>query len=422
MTQATEQQAKTGLLFMSTTTTTKRNPEVLSAELAGGANVVNLVNIVHPSDRQVYLRLAQRVGKLTILVSSPLGLHGVEQSNWNSLDVRLQRTLTLRRPQRHPLHFHEMIDVHIPWNTISQLRKLRPDVIITHETGFRSLLSAAYVLGKSRVPLILWVGMTEQTEKGRGWARYVLRHWLFRRADAVIVNGTATGRFVSRFGVSPERMFTVPYVTLPEASFAGPATRTPSAAHHMLYVGQFVERKGLLPFLQVLARFAAANPARQVEFSLAGSGPLEAAIREFSLPSNVTLRLLGRHKPPAIAGFYGAAGIFVLPTLADEWGLVVNEAMASGLPVLGSLYSQAVEELCACGKTGWTFHTDRADEMAWALDAALSTPVGMLDKMRAAARQRVAHLTADYVADQLVDAIGRMLQKKQSGKDPGARA
>jgi glycosyltransferase involved in cell wall biosynthesis len=146
---------------------------------------------------------------------------------------------------------------------------------------------------------------------------------------------------------------------------------------------------------------------------------LEAAIRKFCLPSNVTLRLLGRRKPPEIAGFYGAAGIFVLPTMADEWGLVVNEAMASGLPVLGSLYSQAVEEFCADGKTGWTFRPDHADEMERALDAALNAPVGVLDAMRVAARRRVAHLTADYVADQLAGAIRRVLEKKQRGKAPG---
>ena len=396
-------------------TTTIQNPKSLPADLAGRANVVNLVNIVHPSDRQVYLRLSQLVGKLTILVSSPRGLHGIEQSDWSSLDVRLQRTLTLRRPRRHPLRFREMVDIHIPWDTISQLGKLQPDVIIAHETGFRSLLSAAYALRNPQVPLLIWVGMTEHTEKGRGWARYLLRRWLLRRADAVIVNGTATGRYVSGFGVSPARIFSAPYVTLPEASYSGPATRTPAVAHRLLYVGQFVEGKGLLPLLRVLAKWAAANPARRVEFSLVGSGPVEAEIRNFPLPSNVTLRLLGRRKPPEIATFYGGAGIFVFPTLADEWGLVVNEAMASGLPVLGSLYSQAVEELCEEGKTGWTFRPDQAGEMEKTLDAALNTPLETLAAMRAAARQRVAHLTADYVAGQLVDTIGRMLDKKQSG-------
>jgi glycosyltransferase involved in cell wall biosynthesis len=182
----------------------------------------------------------------------------------------------------------------------------------------------------------------------------------------------------------------------------------------LLYVGQFVERKGLLPFLEVLGRWGRANPGRRVEFSLIGSGPLEAAIRGFPLPPSIDLRVLGRLKPPDIAAAHATAGIFVLPTLADEWGLVVNEAMASGLPVLGSLYSQAVEELCENGKTGWTFRPDHPGETERALDAALRTPPAELDVMRSHARQRVAHLTADYVCDQLVGAIGRTLQLKQA--------
>ena len=52
-------------------------------------------------------------------------------------------------------------------------------------------------------------------------------------------------------------------------------------------------------------------------------------------------------------------GVLVFPTLADEWGLVVNEALAAGVPVLGSLYSQAVEELVRDGENGWTFRPDR---------------------------------------------------------------
>jgi glycosyltransferase involved in cell wall biosynthesis len=200
---------------------------------------------------------------------------------------------------------------------------------------------------------------------------------------------------------------------LPESSYAGLPTRDASAAHHLLYVGQFVQRKGLLPFLDVLARWSAAHKDRQVEFSLIGSGPQEDAIRNFPLPQNLRVHLFGRRKPAEIAEFHATTGIFVLPTLADEWGLVVNEAMASGLPVLGSLYSQAVEQLCENGRTGWTFRPDRPEEMAGAIDAALNTPAEALDVMRIAARQQVAHLTADFVADQLVDAIGRTVTRKQ---------
>ena len=56
-----------------------------------------------------------------------------------------------------------------------------------------------------------------------------------------------------------------------------------------------------------------------------------------------------------MAEVYAKASLFAFPTLADEWGVVVNEAMAAGLPVLGSIYSQAVEELVEDGVSGWVF-------------------------------------------------------------------
>ena len=376
------------------------------------AHVVSLVNILAPYERPIYLELARRVGKLTILLSSPLGLHGVDTTAWDSLDVRVQKTVTLRRAQRHPLRFDEKLDLHIPWNTVSELSELNPDLIIAHEVGFRSLLSSFYARGKSRVPLMLSVGMTEHTEMGRGIARHLLRRWLLRRADAVAVNGPGTARYVSKFGVKPERILHTPYVALRESIADVPATRDAHAAYHLLYVGQFVERKGLVPFIAALARWANAHPERTVEFSLIGSGPLEGAIRAAPVPANLTLHILGRRKPAEIAHMYAATGIFVLPTLADEWGLVVNEAMASGLPVLGSVYSQAVNELCNDDTTGWAFRTDVSLEMERAIDDALTTPIERLDEMRVAARQRVAHLTPGYVADNIVDVMDRLLSRQ----------
>ena len=87
---------------------------------------------------------------------------------------------------------------------------------------------------------------------------------------------------------------------------------------------------------QLLAvdRWARANPDRKLEIRFAGHGPLEQPIREHLLPDNVELTIVGAVNYGELHRIYGECGIFVLPTLADEWGIVVNEAMAAGLPII----------------------------------------------------------------------------------------
>ena len=114
---------------------------------------------------------------------------------------------------------------------------------------------------------------------------------------------------------------------------------------------------------------------------------------------------LGNVAYQALPEIYGRAGIFVFPTLADTWGVVVNEALAAGLPVLGSVSGQAVSELVIDGQNGWTFHPDHPGSMAAALERCLETPTTTLDDMRRHARRTAMQLTPDYLCDRIADAI-----------------
>jgi glycosyltransferase involved in cell wall biosynthesis len=91
--------------------------------------------------------------------------------------------------------------------------------------------------------------------------------------------------------------------------------------------------------------------------------------------------------------------------MADEWGLVVNEALAAGVPVLGSAYAQAVEELVEEGRTGWIFRPDHEDELYAALERFFAATESELNEMRVLARAKVIDLTPDAVVGPLVDAI-----------------
>jgi len=95
----------------------------------------------------------------------------------------------------------------------------------------------------------------------------------------------------------------------------------------------------------------------------------------------------------------------VFPTLADVWGLVTNEAMMHGMPVLGSRYAGSVCDLITDHETGWTFTPDNRMEMERAIRSALSTSAEELEEMGMAARRRSEKLTPEAFADSLVGAL-----------------
>jgi glycosyltransferase involved in cell wall biosynthesis len=233
----------------------------------------------------------------------------------------------------------------------------------------------------------------------------LLRKWLIGRTTTIAVNGQSGARYLKKMGADPGSVFSVPYTHVPNYFENIPTERSPEVARRLLYSGRLVELKGLQPFFRALGEWATRHPDRTVEFDLAGSGPLDAELRAIPLPPNVKTRFLGERTISELVECYAGAGILVFPTLSDEWGLVTNEALAAGLPVLGSTYAQSVQELCIEGKTGWRFRTNVPEELAGAIDRAINTPLEELQEMRWTGRRLVSKLTPAYGADRLVESI-----------------
>lgn len=372
--------------------------------------VVVLTNLIPPYSVSVYRALQERIGKLRLLVSTPMEPNRSWPINWEGLQVRVQRTLTFHRTWRHPAGFSEPLYVHVPFDTLWLLWRYRPRIVISTELGLRTLQAATYCRLNSRSRLIIWADLSEQTEQGRGRLRENLRPRLLREADAVLVNGKSGARYIRRFGVPNEAIFRIPFPT-DVATFA--SAYSPNGSEgicRLLYVGQFIERKGLQPFLETLSLWCTKHSQRALELWLVGDGSLRAALESMHIASNLRLRILGNYPYDQLPELYAQADVLVFPTMADTWGLVVNEAMAAGLPILGSLYSQAVEELVEEGVNGWTFRPDRGGEIYAALDRALQTSPEVLRSMGRVARSKALELTPDAVADRLLRAINSCLE------------
>src|SRR5262249_35551560 len=131
------------------------------------------------------------------------------------------------------------------------------------------------------VRLVVWATLSEHTESRRGLLRTLVRPRLLRCADAVLVNGASGARYVTGLGVPLERVTVAPYTT-DVAAFQHSIRRAAAPGTiRLLFAGMFVERKGLLPFLEVLRRWTETHEA-SIVFDIAGDGPLRPALEAFA--------------------------------------------------------------------------------------------------------------------------------------------
>jgi glycosyltransferase involved in cell wall biosynthesis len=261
--------------------------------------------------------------------------------------------------------------------------------------------------------LVIWATLSEVTEQARGRLRPIIRKRLLRAADAVIVNGESGARYVRGFGVDTSRIFYAPQTTEIGPYLALPSSRPAESRRRLLICGRLIELKGILPFLKNLSVWSSLHPNEIVELWIVGDGPLRGDLESFPAPQNLRIRFLGDVDYSKLPAVYAQCGILAFPTLADEWGLVAVEAMAASLPILGSLYSQAVEDLVSNAVEGWTFRSDCEHEVRSAIDCALSANPLRLEEMGIRARAKISTRTPAVMAGQIASAVDYALQHRR---------
>ena len=382
-----------------------RQRQIEGSDSRTGLRVAFLTNLIPPYHKPLFTLLSREYSPFRLFISTAMEANRPWLPEWGDLDVIVQHGLALRRNWRHPGGFEEPAVIHLPLDTYAQLWRFNPDVIVSGEMGLRTLLACVYAKLHRRCRLLIWSEVTQITEEGRGALRMILRRFLAKNADGFLALGVGGVGYIRSLGVDSSKIFRIAYSTGLSAFLQIPIERHGPCATRLLFSGQLVARKGLAPFIEVLAEWAARHPERQIEFRLLGSGPERDSLAALPLPLNVKLVFIGTVQYNQLPTVYAESGIFALPTLADTWAVAVNEALASGLPVLGSLHSQAVEEMVEDGRNGWTFRPEKRDEMRVAIDRALSCSETELNQMRVAARHSALQVTPEQTAAVFCDAV-----------------
>lgn len=210
----------------------------------------------------------------------------------------------------------------------------------------------------------------------RGWkasARHAMLGWFFRHVDEFLCIGSANRRLYENFGVAPNNLHFAPYAVDNER-FARQgdqwrsqrdairsAWKIPRESFCLLFAGKFIPKKRPMDLVSA-ARLLATTVGANVHLLFVGNGELGAQLRSecnvvFDAVEDATAFADGRAPTASFVGFlnqneiaraYLAADCLVLPSDHGEtWGLVVNEAMATGLPSIVSTACGCAEDLVA---------------------------------------------------------------------------
>jgi len=103
--------------------------------------------------------------------------------------------------------------------------------------------------------------------------------------------------------------------------------------------------------------------------------------------------------------YYSMASVFVCPSVSEPWGLVINEALASGLPVLVSTGCGAARSLVKDGNNGWTFPPGNEDALASLMLRISALLPGELQEMGDRSRNIIGNWSLDRFADGALSAL-----------------
>jgi glycosyltransferase involved in cell wall biosynthesis len=214
------------------------------------------------------------------------------------------------------------------------------------------------------------------------WFKELLKRRIIRNFSAGLVGGRPHADYLCELGLSRERIFTG-YDVVDNAYFSvtADAVRNNAAverarlglpANYFLACARFLPKKNLRRLIEAYGcyRQSALQAGRPDEslwrLVIVGDGALRPELEQtrFDLGLERDVVMPGFQTYDQLPVYYGLAGAFVHASATEQWGLVVNEAMASGLPVLVSRRCGCARDLVEEGRNGFTFDPDDVKSLA----------------------------------------------------------
>jgi len=324
------------------------------------------------------------------------------------------------------------------WVAVARaLDRIDPEVVVI--PGWHDKLAWAGLLWATKTgkPVVV-MSESNENDAQRQWFKERIKRHRVQLCAAGLVGGSASAHYLARLGLDKDRIFwgydavDNNYFTRKAAEVRSQKSEVRSQLglpdNYFLASARFVEKKNLSCLLQAYARYRSLwdrsegrsqkaemdqtsshlPPSTSQPWSLVilGDGPLRSKLSSqlSTLHLQPFVALPGFKQYDELPMYYGLASAFVHASTVEQWGLVVNEAMASGLPVLVSNRCGCAPDLVQSGINGFTFDPGNVDELA-GLMLQLSKSGARLSAFGTASKDIIRRWSPEVFAENLGKAV-----------------
>jgi len=293
--------------------------------------------------------------------------------------------------------------------------KINPDVIIMFGWDLFAYHIAFLYSKLFRKRSILWVGSTADDRTILRRLSQPFTKKIVKGSDAIIVYGTKAKQYVIELGANPDKVLiginTLDIdLFLTKMIILKKKRRELRIKYHLpnkytfIYVGQLIPRKGL----DVLLR-AFKNLDSESILLIIGDGSLRNFLEEkIGKEKLINVFLLGPVARDLLPEIYALSDVLILPSYQEVWGLVINEAMASGLAVIASDKVGAVPDLLKKDRNGFVFSSGNSRSLRNIMRFCINNPK-ILEKMGEQNMVDISKYTPGYLAQVFMDAINYII-------------
>ncbi|KQS30677.1 glycosyltransferase family 4 protein [Dyadobacter sp. Leaf189] len=232
------------------------------------------------------------------------------------------------------------------------LNNLDPDIVLI--TGFNPtmLYGVIWALLRGR-KLIVSLDGTYQSEKDYSIFHKLVRRFIFPFTKAFVGPSNGSAELFKSYGVNENAIFKST-LCIDNSRFKSPEIK--SREYDIMFSGQLIARKMPDFFIEVASELKKTRPALKV--LLVGDGPLRQSVLARMDELKLDYVFTGFLDQQSLYSCYPKAKLFLFPTLHDPWGIVANEACASGTPVITCSNAGAADDLVINGENGYILPLD----------------------------------------------------------------